>query len=165
MARYIAAALEEAKKSPMSTKYGAVLVKNGSGDPISKGFNRYKCLPSGNHKENSYCVSPTKEYEPNKYSWHAEQKCIMDCKEKHSISKCTLFLVRITGNTNVIPCAMCSKIIKKYGVKNVLCYAYDEITETFLRINHHDNEHGCHINYKPYPTKKMNKYPKKCNYK
>lgn len=140
MAKYIYAALDEAKKSPMSTKYGAVLVKNGSGDLISKGFNRYKCLQNGNCKYGSPRYVSAKDYEPSKYSWHAEQKCIMDCKDKHIINKCTLFLVRITGNTNVTPCSMCSKIIRKYGVRSVLCYAYDELTDSFTKIRN-DNFH------------------------
>jgi cytidine deaminase len=62
-------------------------------------------------------------YEAKKYTWHAEQACIMKCKKKNLISKSYMILVKITKKEMVVhPCTMCDHIIKKYGVKKIVCF-------------------------------------------
>jgi len=57
---------------------------------------------------------------PKRYTVHAEQDCISKCPKKF-ISKATMILVRETCATDIGPCKMCEKIIKKYKIKNVYC--------------------------------------------
>jgi cytidine deaminase len=61
-------------------------------------------------------------YEAKKYTWHAEQSCIMKCKNKNLIKKSYMILVKITKKEMIVhPCTMCDHIIKKYGVKKIIC--------------------------------------------
>ena len=62
-------------------------------------------------------------YEAKKYTWHAEQACIMKCKNKNLIPKSYMILVKITKKEmSVQPCSMCDHIIKKYGVRKIVCF-------------------------------------------
>ena len=61
----------------------------------------------------------------NKFSRHAEQNCISNCKNKEIIKKCIMILVRISENPNVYPCNMCQHIINKYKVKKL--YSFNRI--------------------------------------
>ena len=63
-------------------------------------------------------------YVANKYTWHAEQRCIKNYFNKSNLKYCTLIIVRIDRNNNVIPCQpckMCCSIINKYRVRKVIC--------------------------------------------
>lgn len=63
-------------------------------------------------------------YVPNKYTWHAEQKCIKNYPNKNNLKYCTLVVVRIDRANNIIPCQpckMCSSITNKYKVRKVIC--------------------------------------------
>ena len=62
-------------------------------------------------------------YEAKKYSRHAEQNCIANCKNKKIIEKCVMILVKISENENVYPCNMCQHIIDKYKVKKVYTFS------------------------------------------
>lgn len=48
--------------------------------------------------------------------------CVMKCKNKAILKKCKMILVRITETETVQPCKMCTRIIKKYGIKKIDCY-------------------------------------------
>jgi len=61
-------------------------------------------------------------YEANKYSYHAEQNCIINCKNKQIINKCNMLLVRISDTGDAIPCDMCRHMINKYNVKRLYTY-------------------------------------------
>lgn len=106
-------AINEAMKSPMAKKYGAVLVHNGK--IVSKGYNHYKLNKMGadsKSRRRVFCV-------------HAEQACICSCRNKSILSKSTLVLVtwKHTGRVAVCePCSMCSDIIDKYKIKTVVVY-------------------------------------------
>ncbi len=69
-------------------------------------------------------------YEACKYTYHAEQSCIMKCPNKNILKNCTLILVRLVKNTNTNtdtnisiakPCPMCAHIINKYKIRRVIC--------------------------------------------
>jgi len=62
----------------------------------------------------------------NKYTWHAEQRCIQKYKNKMNLKnnnfKFVIVLVRLNKNKEIIPsspCSMCSHIIKKYKINVV----------------------------------------------
>lgn len=64
-------------------------------------------------------------YEPNKHTWHAEQKCIQKCKNKARLKKCTMIIIKIDKNDTMIsglPCRMCRSIIDKYKIKNIITF-------------------------------------------
>lgn len=62
-------------------------------------------------------------YVSNRYSKHAEQNCISNCKKKDIIKECTMILVRITNGESVYPCNSCEHIITKYKLKKLYTYA------------------------------------------
>jgi deoxycytidylate deaminase len=111
---YITKAREMALKSPMDSRYGAILLYRGK--IISYGYNDYchkiRCL-------NELCQ---KKYERFKYSKHAEIACITKCENKKIIQDSTLMLIRINKTGDIIdcePCELCKKYIKKYNIKRV----------------------------------------------
>lgn len=62
-------------------------------------------------------------YEPNKYSVHAENEAIRKIKNKNILKHCKIFIGKITDGeiTQALPCEMCNKLLKKYGVKKICC--------------------------------------------
>lgn len=105
---FIDEALKEANKSPMKNKYGALLIYRNK--IISRGYNKFKGKPTNN----CLCI-----YESNKYSSHAEQNCISNCKNKKLIKKSDMILLRISYSEDARPCNMCQHIINKYNINNL----------------------------------------------
>lgn len=68
-------------------------------------------------------------YEFCKYSLHAEQTCIMRCKNKKLLKDSTLILVKISKSKEeekdesikVQPCHMCQGMIEKYNIRRTIC--------------------------------------------
>jgi deoxycytidylate deaminase len=66
-------------------------------------------------------------YVPNKYTIHAEERCFMELSsfQRNNILKdSVLYVVKLDamGNFKYFePCEQCSRIIKKYKVKKVIC--------------------------------------------
>jgi deoxycytidylate deaminase len=103
---YMLIAKQEAEKSPVNTKYAAILVKNGK--IISKGYNYY---------------TRNKIFQESIFTIHAEVACINNCYEKHKIKYADMYIVRIKNNEFLrsAPCIYCNKFIRaqKYKIKNV----------------------------------------------
>lgn len=97
--KYISVAINEARKSEMAHKYGAVLVNRGK--IISTGYNTYiKC---------------SKVF----YSIHAEVNCIKKCKiiPKNSI----LYLCRISSAGDILPSMACENCKNTIIKNNIRC--------------------------------------------
>jgi cytidine deaminase len=62
-------------------------------------------------------------YEANKYSTHAEKSAIQQIKNKSILKYCKVYIIKIKNNEieQAQPCAMCCKLLKKYGVKKIVC--------------------------------------------
>jgi len=60
-------------------------------------------------------------YEANKYSCHAERDAIMKIKNKNILKSCKVYIGRIKNGMleSAVPCNMCSKLLDKYGVKQI----------------------------------------------
>lgn len=124
---FINEAIKEAKKSPMKNKYGALLIFRNK--IISRGYNKFKGKEYISHnidniinqKNNCFImlINSNTFYEPNKYSIHAEQNCISNCKNKNLIKNCDMLLLRISETNDVRPCNMCQHIIDKYNLKKL----------------------------------------------
>jgi deoxycytidylate deaminase len=99
-------AYNEAIKSPMNKKIGAILVYRNK--IISRGHNYY----------NMQTVFNTNVF---LFSTHAEVDCISKCKHSKK-SKSVLYIIRVDNNGNIIPikpCDNCKKIIDKYELKYI----------------------------------------------
>lgn len=97
--KIIATAINEAQKSPMIFRLGAVIVHQNK--IISTGYNKPICF---NKTSNFY----------NKYSIHAEMSALksLDIKKKN----CDLYVVRILKNNSLAeskPCLDCQKSLQK----------------------------------------------------
>jgi cytidine deaminase len=60
-------------------------------------------------------------YESYKFSTHAEKDAIKKVKDKNILKKCKIYIIKIK-NDNVeqaIPCEMCNKLLKKYGINKI----------------------------------------------
>lgn len=91
---YLSAAIEEARKSTMKQRHGAVIVK--SNEIIGRGYNYYIRNPID--------------------SEHAESVAIKSCKMKGISPKgANMYVVRITGKKEMLsnskPCKECRKLI------------------------------------------------------
>jgi deoxycytidylate deaminase len=126
-------ATKEAKKSPMKNQYGALLIYRNK--IISRGYNKFKGILSKNKSCNNYhdyqldinnIIGCKILYKSNKYSSHAEQNCIANCKDKYLISKCDMLLLRISHSDDVRPCDMCQHIINKYNVKKLFTISFSK---------------------------------------
>ncbi len=65
-------------------------------------------------------------YEPNKYSTHAEKDAIQKVKNKNILKDCKIYIIKLKytddGTEEIkqaIPCDMCTKLLKKYGVTKI----------------------------------------------
>lgn len=65
-------------------------------------------------------------YELNKYSIHAENDAIRKIKNKNILKDCKIYIGKINGGVIIqaIPCDMCNKLLKKYGVKKICNIEY-----------------------------------------
>ena len=102
---YMRVACQEACKSLLHHKHGAVLVYKG--EIISTGFNNFK---SGK------CVSLR--------SIHAEMDAIMKVRKipnaRNILKNCDIYVVRVNSENDIImskPCCECSKLIRKFNLK------------------------------------------------
>ncbi len=108
--KYISIAIQEAEKSPMEHKHGAVVVKNRA--IIGKGHNtNYPDVKCG------------------MYSLHAEISAILNCGiHKHILKNSIVCVVRINKQGDLKyskPCENCTKFIEKYKVRRVY-YSVDK---------------------------------------
>ena len=115
---FIDEAIKEARKSPMKNQYGALLICRNK--IISRGYNKFKGIIYQN------IINSKMIYESNKYSSHAEQNCIANCKDKYLISNCNMLLLRISDSNDVRPCNICQHIINKYNVKKLYTISYSK---------------------------------------
>ena len=104
--KYIELAIREAAKSPMSHKYGAVLISK-KGEILNVGYNRYCGYNQSRLKEKSS-------------TYHAEMNA---CKKvpKRKIRGATLVVVRLDKEKviNCESCDVCKKMICNYGISKV----------------------------------------------
>ncbi len=64
-------------------------------------------------------------YVSKKYSIHAEQSCIMNCRNKHVLRKSKIILVKLSKDGHVQkcePCFKCCHIINKYKICRVISF-------------------------------------------
>lgn len=101
----------------LSVKAGYIALMIHRKKIISIGYNRYKIFHFDKNK-----------YETNKYTWHAEQICIMNCKNKHLIKKSTMILIRWGQTDHVKPCNMCIDLINKYKIGRLYCCVLKNIS-------------------------------------
>jgi cytidine deaminase len=102
----------------MKSKYGALLIYRNK--IISRGYNKFKGVLGKIH---NILLGCSILYESNKYSSHAEQNCIANCRDKYLISKCDMILLRISDSNDVRPCNLCQHLINKYNVKKLFVIA------------------------------------------
>tara|TARA_B100001029_G_C14936851_1_gene380923 strand:- start:289 stop:621 length:333 start_codon:yes stop_codon:yes gene_type:complete len=100
--KLIQQAINEAKKSNMLQKHGAIIIYRNK--VVSRGHNhfiKYRRYKNGKYK-----------------SIHAEIMAIRDLPSSYIISKCKMIVVRfISGHMRLsLPCKHCQKIIKKHKV-------------------------------------------------
>lgn len=112
---HIRVAIEEALKSGLTNKHGAVIVKRNK--IISKGHNRFNWSP---HKEFS-----------GKWSLHAEIDAINNIGDRKKLRNADIYVVRLAFDIDKCkfylrysaPCDECykklKKCMKKYGLRNV----------------------------------------------
>ncbi|MAF35762.1 hypothetical protein CL622_01445 [archaeon] len=105
MQRFVTIAIDEALKSNMYNKHGAVLVYRNK--LISKGHNvydKYTRLKSGKYR-----------------SIHAEVMAINNCPNQDILSKCKLIVVRVASGKKKmsLPCKYCQKFLKKKKVLKI----------------------------------------------
>ncbi len=60
-------------------------------------------------------------YEVSKYSIHAEKNAIQQISNKNILRKCKVFIIKIKNGEieQGVPCDMCNKLLKKYGIKKI----------------------------------------------
>lgn len=114
----IETAINLANKSPMSCKFGAVLIYRGN--IIGSGFNKY----IGNGDTLGYKKNGV--FERYLHCIHAEVACLISCKQKNYIKDATMILVKLKNKDETQKCdscISCKKFIEKYGVRRVV-YSY-----------------------------------------
>lgn len=97
-------AINQAIKSPMRSKHGAIIVKNNK--IVSKGYNRYFYYYGHN----------------NTSSIHAEVDAIRNCFPRTNLNGATLYVVRVRpdGTTTLSkPCKGCCRAISKTNLSGV----------------------------------------------
>lgn len=103
---YMLIAKREAEKSPVNTKYAAILVKNG--EIISKGYNYY---------------TRNKIFREDIFTIHAEVACINNCYERYNMKGADMYIVRVKNNEFLrsAPCIYCNKFLQgqKYQLANI----------------------------------------------
>lgn len=115
---FVKEAVEIAKKSPMRSKFGAILVHRNK--IVSRGYNTYKTKISSKNKED--------EYVSHKYTIHAEHMCIEKCNKKF-FRNSVMILVKIgsTNNENINflnceSCEQCRRLINKQNIPKVVLF-------------------------------------------
>lgn len=101
-------AIEEALKSGHSTKHGAVIIKNG------------KIISSS---RNQYCsFDKISNFKARIWSIHAEMNALQGLP-RFVTRGADMYVVRVSKKShefmNSKPCAICSSLIRKAGIKNV----------------------------------------------
>jgi tRNA(Arg) A34 adenosine deaminase TadA len=95
-------------------------------------------------KEGRFAIQNIVFYVPNRYAIHAEQDCINKFlkrygNQKHIFKECTLFLIKMNQQNELIkcePCSMCQGIINKYGIDRVtVFYEKDIVDKKILLTN------------------------------
>ncbi len=104
--RFIELAIRIAMKSPLTHKYGAILI-SPKGKILNTGYNYYN-----DNKRHKFTDKP--------YSWHAE---INACKNipRNKIKGAIMVLVKIRNNKicDCQCCAVCSRMILSLGVSKI----------------------------------------------
>lgn len=103
--KFIQIAIEEALKSSMRHRHGAVIIYRNK--IIGKGYNKYDLY----FKKDSV------------YSRHAEFEAIKNCKNKKLIPHSCLLVIRIGMNKETRmshPCSKCMKLINKVGIRKTI---------------------------------------------
>ena len=112
--------IDVALKSNMLHKHGCVILHRNK--ILSTGYNYYK-LSNGSIYKNVY-----NDYQPNKYSIHAEKNAIQKIKNKNILKECKIYIIRIKKSDNHIlydleqgiPCNMCNHLLNKYNLTNII---------------------------------------------
>lgn len=101
-------ALQVAKKSTMTHKHGALIIKNG--EIIAEGFNH------------------TADFMSHSWSIHSEVAALLNLKKQHRHKKyledVVMLVVRVGGINNQecrmsAPCCRCREAIEKAGIKKI----------------------------------------------
>ncbi len=103
-------AVNTALKSPMKSKYCAILVHR----------NKILNVAHNDYAEQVVSLKNIDKFERGKYSIHAEVACLVGCKQKNLIKECTLYIFKY-GSDTCQPCSMCKVFIERYGVRRVVC--------------------------------------------
>lgn len=96
---YVDLAIEQAKKSEMYHRHGAIL------------FFRRRVYSQGHNKFDTFAIST-----------HAEIDCSLKIKDKKKLPHVYLLVIRLNGNdklANSKPCKHCLEKLKKIGIKRV----------------------------------------------
>lgn len=135
---FINAAREQAYRSDMRFKHGAVIVKDG--EIVARGFNYiYKGRRSMNH-----------------YSMHAERSAIYNALHcKIDLEGASIYVVRLNKRGNLShskPCYHCAKKILELNIKRTYySVSHDQICQTETRIINLGNfDKFCSISFGEY---------------
>jgi|UniRef100_A0A6C0EEG8 deoxycytidylate deaminase len=112
--------IDVALKSNMIHKHGCVILHRNK--IISTGYNYYK-ISNGTIYKNIYG-----DYQPNRYSIHAEKNAIQKIKNKNLLKECKIYIIRIKksddnisyGLEQGVPCNMCNNLLKKYNLTKII---------------------------------------------
>ena len=99
--QYVEAAKEQARKSPMAQKHGAVIVKNNK--IIATGYNRYI-------EQEKAC---------RRISMHAEKDALTNCNQS-DLKGAVLYIVRMNPEGELLmskPCKSCTNYINRLSPK------------------------------------------------
>lgn len=104
METYVSRAIEEARKSHMTQKHGAVIISND------------RKFVTGHNDYNDVSLR-------KKSSIHAEHRAIkLALQANINLKRCKLVVVRISNHNKLMysePCVNCKKLIEKHGVPMV----------------------------------------------
>jgi len=105
--------INQAEKSPMQYRHGAILIKRG--DILGKGYN-IPCLPASSRMKNMFLPDRKRP------SIHAELSCLKGLRHDQ-IRGSTVFVVRVSKSGELkmsFPCKRCVSLLTRKGVKKVL---------------------------------------------
>ena len=115
-------AIEQAWKSTMLCKHGAVIIKNNK--IISRGYNRHLYYYGGHPQGPQGHRSSFTRGRCVTNSIHAEVDALRKCYPKSNLNGAVLYVVRVRydGSTAISkPCKGCSRAISKSNLSGVYC--------------------------------------------
>lgn len=104
ISRFLNIAIEQALKSELANKHGAILFTRRS--ILSKGYNKFL---NGRQRDTSISI-------------HAEMNCLQTIRKNVKYNKCHILVIRLNSNNKLVnskPCQHCIESLRNTKIKNI----------------------------------------------